>query len=705
MAYSELQAATVASSSAVANPTLTATLGSGTTAGSTIIALVACRTGGTVPTLAFTDSASNTYTIEQATTEQATNNTWFAVFVLQNAGAGITSLKATASGLGAQTATLLISYAEIGGQPTGGSLDGAASTGALATGPHTLNLAAPSAGTDLAIGFVANQNGTLSGLSVTGSSQGSTTGVCSVSGRVIDGAGLCWGFNPTSGSAAVLSATNTTSAGTGGGFLLQQAAGFSLAQSPSNSIAAAATSSALTVAKPTQGQLLVCGIGLAGTAVPVASVTDNGSAGWTQFPNSPFTFAGTDDIVAWFYKVASATDAASLTTVTFSWTNGSTVTFGSCWMDEYHGFIGTPTLDLCPSAQNVPGSTTVTITGGVEARAVELALGFVGIQNYGAATGANTYSPDNGTTTYPWNSTHSAGTDFAIRTWAAPTTTPATASKWIMTWTTAHGAGALGATFYDYVAATASGAITFSASATVAAQPSPSGAVSLSGSATDVAQPTGSGAVALSASTAAAGRSPGSGSTSLSASATGAAVSPGIAAVALSASTAATGQSPGSGSVALNGSGTSSAQPTGTASLSLSATSSDIASVTGSGSLGLSASATVVVVSSGTAAVSLSGSATVDAAVAPAGAVTLSASGVNSARATPSGSISLLATVVQPVVPVVVFDAQSRPLVVIAQSRQTVFVAIERTLTMDAQARAIDFDAQPRPLEFSGGPT
>lgn len=217
----------------------------------------------------------------------------------------------------------------------------------------------------------------------------------------------------------------------------------------------------LTVVQPALGQLLVAIVGLQNiTAVPVVSITDNGSAGWTQFSNSPYQNAN-DNAMVWYYKVATSTDVSSLTSVTFSWTNGASVTNGVCLMAELRGFVGTPTLDLHPAGVEV-NSTTTTITGGVAAQATELALGWVFGVGAGTPTGTNTYSPDNGTDTYTWNTTTAAGTAGLIFTWAAPTAAPATASKWIITWSASHPTGALGATFYDPgVASTNSGFMFF----------------------------------------------------------------------------------------------------------------------------------------------------------------------------------------------------------------------------------------------------
>lgn len=241
---------------------------------------------------------------------------------------------------------------------------------------------------------------------------------------------------------------------------------FSLAQSPSNGIAAAATSSALTVSNPSLGQLLIaaCGIYSTGTA-PVISVTDNGSAGWTLLRSSIDQGGGSLYVYLW-YKEATSTDVSSLTTVTFSWTNGSSILGGSCSMDEYDGFVGTPTLDLNPVTGEGSGLTSSTISGSVPAQATELALGVVFTKaSPGATTGTNTYSPNNGTNTYTWTSTHStAGGNSAtlIRAWAPPTAAPATASKFIQTWTSGNIAAYFGATFYDPgVAAPTSGFMAF----------------------------------------------------------------------------------------------------------------------------------------------------------------------------------------------------------------------------------------------------
>lgn len=227
---------------------------------------------------------------------------------------------------------------------------------------------------------------------------------------------------------------------------------FTLQQSPSNGIASAAASSILTVVQPSLGQLLIAGCYLTdSTSVPVISVTDNGSTGWTHIV-SAFNYA-TDSVLVWFYKVATASDVTSLTTVTFSWTNSAGVLGGSCFMDEYHGFIGTPTLDLAPAGVSSGSVTTTTVTGGIASHATELALSMVvSSGSLGASTGTNTYSPNNGTTTYTWTTTTSTvggSADVISRNWAAPTATPATASKFIMSWTTARGTGAFGATFYD----------------------------------------------------------------------------------------------------------------------------------------------------------------------------------------------------------------------------------------------------------------
>lgn len=227
---------------------------------------------------------------------------------------------------------------------------------------------------------------------------------------------------------------------------------FTNPHSNSQSIAAAATSSVLTVNAPALGQLCIGGCGLVtSSGTPVISITDNGSGGWTLI-RSAVNIGGSLIFLYWWYKKANATDVSSLSTVTFSWTNGSTVVGGSCWMDEYDGFSGTPTLDLNPTGVESGGATTITITGGVAAQATELALSFVLATG---ATGAvvpgsgHTYSPDNGTTTYAWTSTLAAGTYDSIRSWAAPTATPSTASKFKMSWTTGHVPEALGATFYD----------------------------------------------------------------------------------------------------------------------------------------------------------------------------------------------------------------------------------------------------------------
>lgn len=231
---------------------------------------------------------------------------------------------------------------------------------------------------------------------------------------------------------------------------------FSLQQSPSNGIAAAATSSALTVAKPSLGQLLIASCGMAwATTAPVLSIADNSSGGaaWTLINTAPTTSNGA---LRWWYKVANATDVANLTTITFSWTNGSTTGGGCCSLDEYHGFVGTPTLDLNPTALATASVTTVTITGAVPAQATELALSVIqGNNGLGATTGTNTYSPNAGTNTTTWTTTTStAGNgNTAKRNWAAPAAAPATSSKFVQTWTSSTTVEAVGATFYDFAPA------------------------------------------------------------------------------------------------------------------------------------------------------------------------------------------------------------------------------------------------------------
>ena len=229
---------------------------------------------------------------------------------------------------------------------------------------------------------------------------------------------------------------------------------FTLGQSPSNGIAAAATSSALTVSAPTLGQLLVasCVLYSTGTA-PALSVTDNGSAGWTLIKAA--ADISTDLLYAyWWYKEATSLDVSSLTPVTFSWTNGSAVLGGSGAMDEYDGFTGTPTLDLNPSVVEVNSTTgAIGTSPTIAAKATELALGLVATKaSPGATTGTNVYSPNNGSTNYTWTSTHSTAggnNSTLIRTWAAPTATPSGESQFTMTWTGSTIANIFGATFYD----------------------------------------------------------------------------------------------------------------------------------------------------------------------------------------------------------------------------------------------------------------
>lgn len=234
---------------------------------------------------------------------------------------------------------------------------------------------------------------------------------------------------------------------------------FSNPHSNSASIAASAASVAFPVNTPSLGQLLIAGcvIYSTGTA-PVISVTDNGSAGWNLInsvanPSSDLLY------LYWWYKQAASVDVSSLNTVDFSWTNASGVQGGSSFTDEYDGFIGTPTLDIiAPHAAVNAG--TVTVVGGVAAQTTELALGIVGTKAApGATTGTNTYSPNAGTNTYNWTSIHSAAggnNSTLIRTWAAPTATPATASDFIMTWTNSGIVTAFGATFFDSGGASAS---------------------------------------------------------------------------------------------------------------------------------------------------------------------------------------------------------------------------------------------------------
>lgn len=176
------------------------------------------------------------------------------------------------------------------------------------------------------------------------------------------------------------------------------------------------------------------------------SVTDNGSAGWTLIQSE-----GANGLaVYWWYKVANATDVSSLTTVTFSWTNGSGVLGGCVSMDEYDGFIGTPTLDLNPTGVEA-NAATITITGGVAINATELALSLLFSATTPSITGTNTYSPNAGTNTYTWTNTTSTvgGSGSSVRGWATPTATPATSSKFVRTWTASHPTQAEGATFYD----------------------------------------------------------------------------------------------------------------------------------------------------------------------------------------------------------------------------------------------------------------
>ena len=227
---------------------------------------------------------------------------------------------------------------------------------------------------------------------------------------------------------------------------------FTLQQSPSAGIAGSATSKALTVTKPTSGQLLVCGMGVVSfTATPaLATPTDNGSGGWTPFANTPYVYNG-QSTAGWWWKVANSTDASSLTTITFSWTNGSTQNGGSCWMDEFHGFSNTPTLDLSPNIVDNTG-VAYTLTGGVASNATELAIGFIGNQVTGATTGTNNYSPNNGTNTYTWTTTATTaggGSYLFHTTWAAPTASPATHALWKFGVTNAHDYAIGGATFYD----------------------------------------------------------------------------------------------------------------------------------------------------------------------------------------------------------------------------------------------------------------
>lgn len=224
---------------------------------------------------------------------------------------------------------------------------------------------------------------------------------------------------------------------------------FSNPQGPSNGIAAAATSSVLTVTAPALGQLLVatCTLQYSPTAT-VMSITDNGSAGWTLIQSE-----GNNGLaVYWWYKKATSLDVSSLTSVTFSWTNGSGVLGGSCSMDEYDGFTGTPTLDLNPAGVEA-NAATITITGGVATHATELALSLLFSATTPSISGTNTYSPNAGTTTYTWTNTTSTagGSGASVRGWCSPTAAPATSSKFIRTWAAPHPTQAEGATFYDSV--------------------------------------------------------------------------------------------------------------------------------------------------------------------------------------------------------------------------------------------------------------
>jgi hypothetical protein len=143
--------------------------------------------------------------------------------------------------------------------------------------------------------------------------------------------------------------------------------------------AASSTSTTVSVTTaPTTGQLMVIGcILLATVAVPSFSApTDNGSnTGWTQVDTTQGITG--DDVVAMWYRQVTATDHASLTTITLNYSLG-TVSGGVAWVDMFNGFNGTPTLDLNGTPTTGTGTSATVTQSATAAASTELSYQAVG---------------------------------------------------------------------------------------------------------------------------------------------------------------------------------------------------------------------------------------------------------------------------------------------------------------------------------------
>lgn len=207
------------------------------------------------------------------------------------------------------------------------------------------------------------------------------------------------------------------------------------------------TTPTVTVTAPSLNQLLIASIGASKVGQTATVPTDNGDG------SNPWKFIGTlqqssgaAPFTAAFYKVPTPTDVSNLTTTQFNM--GATSTVGGAWVEEFSGFLGTPTLDLKGQIGVGSGATSAqpsdSATGAALTELDWMCVGTVGLGTLGTWT----FSPDGGSTTYTLATNNNAARIYTG--WGTSTTTGTTA-QWHAAWSTGGAAAAIGATFYDLV--------------------------------------------------------------------------------------------------------------------------------------------------------------------------------------------------------------------------------------------------------------
>lgn len=177
---------------------------------------------------------------------------------------------------------------------------------------------------------------------------------------------------------------------------------FSNVQSVSTAIGSGSGTQSITVSKPAFMQLLiaVCLVVQSSASDPsIVAPTDNGSGGWTAL-GAEQRLGSTNQWARAFYKVATSTDHTSLTSITFTWSNGTATTGGVVLFEEFDGFTGMPTVELGPVATSGNSTNNPEIIFN-EANTVEPLLVWSVVATSGpngGITGSNFFQIYNGST-------------------------------------------------------------------------------------------------------------------------------------------------------------------------------------------------------------------------------------------------------------------------------------------------------------------